>query len=148
MATVTRTAAMPVEADAVWEVLADFGAIVTWADFVEHSTLLRAGPIEPGLTRRVQMGRTVVLERVIDVDAPNAIQYAIEGLPERISSVQNRWTIDADGACGSRVSIATTVAIGPRPPQQLAERVLGRVLARRSDEMLTGLATYLESHRV
>lgn len=148
MATVTRSEVLHAGPLVVWEQLADFGAIDRWAAFVEHASLLRSGPLEPGLTRRIQMGRTVVLERLVEVDPPRALEYAIEGLPARIASVRNRWMVEADEAAGSRVSIATTVTIGPRPPQQLAERVLGRILARRSDEMLAGLAHHLESNHV
>ncbi len=148
MTTVSRGAVIPADPEAVWDVLADFGSIAKWAGFVEHSSLLRSGPLEPGLTRRVQMGRMVVLERLVDVDAPRALEYAIEGLLERVSSVRNRWTVDPDGTGLARVEIATSVTIGPRPPQQLAERVLGRVLARRSGDMLAGLTTHLESNRV
>lgn len=148
MATVVKTKSIPIKAQAIWDVLAEFDGIAEWADFVEHSTLLCAGPLEVGLTRRIQMGATVVLERIVDVEAPTALAYEIEGLPERISSVRNRWTLSPTGVDSTNVSISTTVAIGPRPPQQLAERVLGWVLARRSVDMLDGLAAHLEDHRV
>ncbi len=144
---VARASGMSACREAVWDVLADFGGIVRWAGVVDHSSLLRGGPLEPGLTRRVQLGRTVVLERLLDVDAPRTLEYAIEGLPERISSVRNRWTVASDGAGGSQVAVVTTVTVGTRPPQQLAERALARLLARRSDQMLAGLAHHLESHR-
>lgn len=146
MATVTRSSRIPADPAAVWDVLADYGSISRWVDFVEHSSLLRSGPLEVGTTRRIQAGRMVLLERLVDVEPPTALEYEIEGLPKRISSVRNRWTVEPRDS-GSEVSIATTVSIGPRPPQQLAERVVSRVLARRSDQMLDGLARHLEESR-
>lgn len=145
MATADRSATIRVDQGAVWGMLSDFGAIARWTSFVEHSSLVRSGPMEPGLTRRIQMGRMVVLERLVDVDVPHALEYEIEGLPERISSVRNRWVIEDEGPDSSTVSVTTTVTIGPRPPQRLAELVLARILARRSGAMLAGLTNHLES---
>lgn len=147
MATVTRARSIPTKAQAVWDVLADFSAISQWAGFVDHSSMLHGGPLEVGSTRRIQAGRLVVLERLIELDPPTSLEYEIEGLPERISSVRNRWQLTSAGDT-TTASITTTVTIGPRPPQQLAERVVGRVLASRSDAMLAGLATHLERTHV
>jgi hypothetical protein len=148
MASVTRTRRILATAPAVWMVLADFASISDWADFVDHSSALRGGPLDTGSTRRIQTGRTVVLERVTEVDPPRCLAYEIEGLPERISSVQNRWSLDPAGPDATDVSVTTTVAVGPRPPQRLIERVLGRMLAGRSEAMLAGLAAHLEARRV
>ncbi len=147
MATVTRTRSIPTNAQAVWDVLADFSTISQWAGFVDHSSMLQGGPLEVGSTRRIQAGRLVVLERLIEFDPPTSLEYEIEGLPERISSVRNRWHLRSTGDT-TTASITTTVTIGPRPPQQLAERVVGRVLASRSDAMLAGLAPHLERTHV
>jgi hypothetical protein len=46
------------------------------------------------------------------------------------------------------VILTSAVEIGSRPDQQLAERVMCRVLARQSDAMLAGLAKRTESARV
>ena len=145
---ITRSSSLRFEPAEVWDVLADFGAIATWAGFVEHSSLLWTGPIEVGTTRRIQMGSMVVLERIVDLDAPTTLAYEIEGLPKLVSSVRNRWTVAPSSDGGTDVSIATTVTVGSRPPQRLAERVLGRVLASRSDAMLKGLAAHLERRHV
>lgn len=146
MASVTRTRTIGTKRQAVWDALADFGALSRWADFVDHSSMLRGGPLAVGSTRRVQAGRLVLLERVLVVEAPAVLEYAIEGLPQRIAEVRNRWDLD-DAGDATDVSITTTITIGPRPPHQAAERVVGRVLARRSDAMLAGLAAHLEDSR-
>lgn len=139
-----RSRILPAEQDAVWDVLADFGRIARWAGFVEHSSRLRSGPLEVGTTRRIQMGSTVVLERIVDLDPPAGLEYEIEGLPKIVSSVRNRWSLAPAAGGSTEASITTTVEVGPRPPQRLAERVLGRVLASRSDAMLAGLGEHLE----
>ena len=46
------------------------------------------------------------------------------------------------------MTLTSTVEIGPRATQKLAERVLCRFLARQSDAMLAGLANRLENARV
>jgi hypothetical protein len=148
MASVTRSRRIPATAQAVWDVLADFATISSWADFVDHSSMLRGGPLDIGSTRRIQAGRLVILERVTEVDPPHGLAYEIEGLPERISSVQNRWSLDPARADATDISVTTTVAVGSRPPQRLVERVVGRMLAGRSEAMLAGLAAHLETNRV
>ncbi|MDH5278776.1 MAG: SRPBCC family protein [Actinomycetota bacterium] len=142
-----RSRRIAAASQAVWDVLADFAGISSWADFVDHASMLHGRPLDIGSTRRIQAGSTVVLERVTEVDPPHAFTYEIEGLPKRISSVQNCWSLGAAGADATDVSITTTVSVGPRPPQRLVERVVARMLARRSDAMLAGLAAHLEAHR-
>lgn len=130
----------------VWEVLADFGAISAWADNVDHSCMLRSaadgGAV--GASRRIQTGRITLVERILEHDAPRALAYDIEGLPPRLRTVRNRWSLTPDGSAATIVSLTTTVDIGPRPPQKLAERVVARVLAKQSDVMLAGIAAHLE----
>jgi hypothetical protein len=134
------------ELDAVWEVLADFAAISAWADNVEHSCLLErsddGGPL--GMSRRVQVGRNALVERIVVFEAPTTLAYDLEGLPPRLRTVRNRWELAPQGERSTLVTVTTTVGIGGRPPQQLAERVVGRMISRQSVVMLTGLAAHLE----
>ena len=61
----TFTAAAPSRPtrNEVWDVLADFGSISSWADNIDHSCILNHGPGEPiGTTRRVQIGRDALVE--------------------------------------------------------------------------------------
>ncbi len=152
---ITRTRVVPAEVDAVWAVLADFGAISSWAANVDHSCILsRPESVDDdvcslvvGLARRVQVGRAVIVERIRAVEAPVSLTYDLDGLPSRLRTVENRWDLRPDGRASTSVSLTTTVGIGPRPPQRLAERVVGRFLSRQSDVMLAGLAAHLEEHR-
>lgn len=147
MADIDRTRTIAAAPKAIWDVLADFGAISSWADNVDHSCILVGGTTPVGTTRRVQVGREVLVERIVEFDPPHALAYDIEGLPKRLRRVTNRWTLRPVGR-SSVVTLTSTVEIGSRPDQQLAERILCRVLARQSDAMLAGLAKRMESARV
>jgi hypothetical protein len=147
----TRTIAAPVQK--IWDVLADFGSISSWADNADHSCILfrgaDGGPV--GTARRVQVKRETLVEQIIEFDPPRALAYDIEGLPGFLRRVTNRWTLApalAPKADSSVVTLTSTVEIGDLPPQKLAERVLCRFLARQSDSMLAGLASRLENAHV
>lgn len=133
----------------VWDVLADFGSIASWADNVDHSCILSSGPDggRVGTARRVQVKRDALVERITEFDPPHVLAYDIDGLPRRLRKVTNRWTLAAAGD-STVVTLTSTVEIGSRPAQKLAERVLCHFLARQSDVMLAGLANRLENARV
>ena len=149
MAYTHRSRTIPAAAHEIWDVLADFGSISAWADNVDHSCILTHGPDgQPqGTTRRIQAGRNTLVERVTEFDPPDALAYDIEGLPKRLRRVANRWTLHPTRG-GTEVTLTSTVEIGSRPTQQLAERLLCRLLARQSDVMLAGLANRMEKSRV
>lgn len=139
-----RTVAAPVQA--VWDVLADFGAIGEWADNVDHSCILEHGPHGPvGTSRRVQVGRNALVERITESAAPATLAYEIEGLPHRLRRVANRWTVAAAPRGGTDVRITSTVQIGANPLARIAERALCAMMATQSDTMLTGLAQRVEA---
>jgi hypothetical protein len=150
VADIQRTRIIAARGQEVWDVLADFGAIGSWADNVDHSCILSSGdggaPL--GTTRRVQVKRDTLVERIVEFDPPHVLAYDIEGLPRLLRRVTNRWTLAASAGDASVVTLTSTVEIGRRPPQKLAERVLCRVVARQSDSMLAGLANRLENARV
>jgi len=129
---------------AVWAALADFGDISRWAPNVEHSCLTTGQAEGAGAVRRVQVGRNALLERVVEWEPGHRLSYAIEGMPPVVRSVTNTWQLDgSDGS--TAVTLTTRIDTGPRPPQQVVARVFGRVLAKASREMLTGLKTSLEA---
>lgn len=146
-----RTIAAPLED--IWNVLADFGSLSSWAANVDHSCVLHSGrsgqPV--GTARRVQVKRDALVERITEFEPPRALAYDIDGLPGRLRRVANRWTLTQVGGATSpetRVTLTSTVEIGSGPTHKLAERVLCRFLARQSDTMLAGLANRLENGRV
>ncbi len=132
----------------IWDVLADFGSISSWAANVDHSCILFSGPGggAVGTARRVQVKRDALVERITEFDPPRALAYDIEGLPRRVRRVANRWTLAGGPGGKTIVTVTSTVEIGSR--LTLAERLLCRFLARQSDVMLAGLATRLEAARV
>ncbi|MGO9382430.1 MAG: SRPBCC family protein [Mycobacterium sp.] len=153
MADIHRTRTIAARVGEIWDVLADFGSISAWADNVDHSCILFSGTDGGllGTARRVQVKRDTLVERITEFDPPHALAYDIEGLPSRVRVVSNRWTLAATAAGSAQATLVTltsTVEIGSRPSQKLAERVLCRFLARQSDVMLAGLANRLENARV
>ncbi len=129
--------------DVVWAALADFGGISRWAPNVDHSCLTTEQRDGIGAVRRVQVGRNALLERVVEWDPGHQLSYAIEGMPAVVRSVTNTWRLEGSGG-STRVTLSSRVDVGPRPPQQVIARVVGRVLAKASREMLAGLKHHLE----
>ncbi|OBH29700.1 cyclase [Mycobacterium sp. E342] len=148
MADIHRTRPIAARIGDVWETLADFGSISSWAGNVDHSCILFSGPdADVGTARRVQVKRDALVERITEFGPPRALAYDIEGLPRRLGRVSNRWTLASsagESAATTLVTLTSTVEIGPHATQQLAELVLCRVLARQSEAMLAGLANRLE----
>ncbi|WP_096370245.1 SRPBCC family protein [Mycobacterium ulcerans] len=145
MADISRSRTIVAEPQAIWNVLADFGALSTWADGIDHSCVLNEGPDgEPvGTTRRVQVGRNTLVERITAFDPPTSLAYDIEGLPNRLRKVANHWRLRRSGNA-TIVDLTSTVEVGTGRLAQMAERVALRVLAKQSDAMLAGLASRLE----
>jgi uncharacterized protein YndB with AHSA1/START domain len=148
VAQIDRTRTIAAAPQDVWDVLADFGALSTWVEKADHSSILTHGADGPiGTARRVQMGRQTLVERIVEFDPPHALAYDIEGLPKRLRRVTNRWTLRPSGE-STVVRLTSTVEIGSGRIAQLAERVMCRVMTRESDGMLAGLADRLEKPHV
>ena len=140
--TVTRTARIPVALEEVWAVLADFASIRRWAPDVEHSCALSTVTSGVGAVRRIQVGRTTLVERVVEWDEPRTLSYSIEGFPPVVRRVTNTWTLGPDGGA-TAVTLTGRIGVGPRPPHRVLARVLARRLGQAADGMLAGLATEL-----
>ncbi|MGI9613890.1 MAG: SRPBCC family protein [Acidimicrobiales bacterium] len=146
MTSAIRTAVIAARSDEVWAVLANFDSISTWADFVDHSSLLTEQTEGVGTTRRIQMGRTTVVETVSAWEPGVTFSYEITGLPPVIKSVTTTWRLGASGDA-TMVWIVTDVSTGPRPPQLAIAKGVARRLAKSSVQMLQGLnAHLLEEH--
>lgn len=147
VAQISRSRTIAASAQQVWDVLADFGAISSWAGNIDHSCLLEHGRdgVAVGTSRRVQVGRDALVERITEFDGPVALAYTIEGLPRPLDRVANRWTLTPDSpAASTTVSLTTTVQIGANPLASLAQRALCRFISKQSDAMLAGLAARVE----
>ncbi|MFI5509153.1 SRPBCC family protein [Mycobacterium sp. NPDC051804] len=148
MAQIERSRTIAAAPQEVWEVLADFGALSTWVDRVDHSCILTHGADgHIGTARRVQMGRQTLVERIVDYDPPHTLAYDIDGLPTRLGRVNNRWSLRSSGD-STVVTLTSTVEIGSGRMRELAERVMCRLMTRESDGLLAGLAKRLENSRV
>ncbi len=124
---------------AIWDVLADFGALSSWADNIDHSSVLHEHPEHLGTARRVQVGRNALVETITVHQPPSALAYRIEGLPRRLGALTNSWTLQPAGG-GTEVTVTSTVEKGSGPVARLVERLVAAVMAKQSDAMLAGLA--------
>jgi uncharacterized protein YndB with AHSA1/START domain len=146
--TVERSRTIPAHLTRVWDVLADFDRLADWAPNADHTCWLdepREDGEMVGRARRVQAGRVVLIETVTIWEPPARLAYDLGGLPPVVRSAVNEWRLRADPSGENRtvVTLATHVDCGPRPPQRLLARIVGRRLARASDAMLDGLAAHL-----
>jgi Polyketide cyclase / dehydrase and lipid transport len=148
VADIYRSRSIAAEPKKVWDVLADFGSISLWADNIDHSCILNHGSNAVGTTRRVQIGRNALVERITEFDPTWALAYDVEGLPKRVRRFNNRWTLRAAQSSTTVVTLTTTIEIGSGSLQRLAERAVCRVQVRQSDVMLAGLAKRWEKSRV
>lgn len=139
MADIYRSRSVAAEPKEVWDVLADFGSISSWADNVDHSCILNHTSEHVGTTRRVQLGRHALVERITEFDPTWALAYDVEGLPKRLRRFTNRWTLRAAQSGTTVVTLTTIIEIGSGSIQTLAERALCRVQLRQSEVMLDGL---------
>lgn len=144
MNVVTRTRTIAASPEQIWEVLADFGAVSTWAPNADHSCLMSAGGGGVGITRRIQTRRMTLVERVVTWDEPKTLAYDIEGLPPVVRSARNEWRLEPAGAKRTVVTLTSASDCGPRPPQKLIARIVGFRLAKASAVMLAGLNDVLE----
>ena len=123
--------------DRVWSVLADFGKISRWADNVDHSSLATEQEDGIGAVRRVQVGRTALLETIVEWEPGSGLAYSIDGLPI-VREVVNAWKLEDVGGT-TRVSLASRIDSNP-----LVGWIISRVLARESRNLLAGLTAYVE----
>jgi uncharacterized protein YndB with AHSA1/START domain len=150
VADICRYRTIAAQPQAIWDVLADFGAISSWAGIVDHSCLLSPAVdgVAVGAARRVQVGRDTLVERITEFDPPRTLAYDVEGFPRLLRRVSNRWTLIPEMSGGTVVTLTSTIEIGSGRIQQLAERAVCRVVTRESDGLLAGLAKRLEQSRV
>jgi carbon monoxide dehydrogenase subunit G len=134
----TRSRDVTAPPSAVWNLLAEFDAIVQWAPNIDHSCLLTEQADGVGAVRRVQSGPTTVVERVMTWEPGLMIAYTIEGLPPIVRTAANTWLLrPVDG--GTSVTIITDLDTATGPLGLVARRMLGRALGRAADAMLDGL---------
>jgi hypothetical protein len=148
VADIDRSRTIAADPKEVWDVLADFGSISSWADNVDHSCILNHGSEPIGTTRRVQIGRNTLVEQITEFEPTRALAYDVEGLPKRLRRFNNRWSLQPADDGKTTVTLTSTVEIGSGPLRKLAECVVCRVQVRESDVMLAGLANRLEKRDV
>ena len=143
MTTVERNGLIGAPIDAVWGVLSDSAAISAWAPNVDHSCLMTEQADGVGAVRRIQTDRTTILETVENWEPGVTLSYRITGLPPVIKSVTNTWRLGASGD-STMVRLTTDIDTGPKPPQLMIAKAVGRRLAAASEQMIAGLTEHLE----
>jgi carbon monoxide dehydrogenase subunit G len=144
MTTVERTHSMPAEPELVWSVLADFGTLARWAPGVDHSCLLAEQHEGVGTVRRVQVGRSTLVESVVAWAPAETLSYEIAGLPFMLEQVTNTWTLEPQTG-GTKVTLTTEIDVGSGPLKRMAAKVAGHKFAGASEEMLDGLAEHIST---
>ena len=142
MTNIERTRSVPAAPDVVWRVLADFGTLARWAPNVDHSCLLTEQHEEVDTVRRVQVGRTTLVETVVAWTPSELLSYEIAGLPPMLGRVMNTWTLTPESD-GTKVTLTTDIADGARLLKRIAAKVAGRKFGSSSDEMLGGLTAHI-----
>jgi ribosome-associated toxin RatA of RatAB toxin-antitoxin module len=117
VADIDRSRTIAVDPKEVWDVIADFGSISSWADNIDHSCILNHGSEPVGTTRRVQIGRNALVERITEFDTARALAYDVEGLPKRLRRFNNRWSLQPTHDGKTVVTLTSTVEIGSGPLQ-------------------------------
>jgi ribosome-associated toxin RatA of RatAB toxin-antitoxin module len=139
MSAVERSAAAEASPDAVWAVLADYGAISGWVPMIQHSCLLSEQTEGVGAVRRVQIVRQTLVERIDTWAPPRELAYTIEGLPPMVGRVRNTWRITPTPA-GCDIVLTTEIDTGRNPAKALIARKVLERMSMASEFMLAGLA--------
>ena len=69
--------------------------------------------------RRVQVGRTTLVETVVAWTPGELLSYEIAGLPAMLERVTNTWTLTPESG-GTKVTLTTDIADGARPLKRIA----------------------------
>ena len=80
-----------------------------------------------------------LIETVTIWEPERTLAYTLDGLPPVVSSVVNRWDLEADGGA-TVVTLTSEVTPGPRPPMKVAARAVARRLDKENAAMIDGLA--------
>jgi len=149
----TRSRTIRADLTRVWDVLADFERLAEWADNADHTCWMddpRSDGEMVGRARRVQARRVVLVETITVWEPPSRLAYDLGGLPPIVRSAVNEWRLVADPSerDSTLVTLTTHVDCGPRPPQRMIARGVGRRLAAASDVMLAGLDRHLTGDAV
>ncbi len=135
MGTLSVAARTTVRADppAVWALLADANAYPRWGPWSEGGYRPAAdGPSEPGRIQWFRHGRTVSVEEVLEVEAPNRLTYrVVSGIPMRNYRAEVTLTAEDGG---------TTVDWRATFDRTLVGRLVQRRLQAVYDEVVTALA--------
>lgn len=139
MTTTASQVSVAAPVDVVWDLLAGFADISSWASTVSQSSLLTPGPPGPGTVRRVQVGRAALRETITTWEPGETLAYDIAGLPAIVTAASNTWTLAPDGA-GTSVTLTGRVETRGGP---LVARLVARQLGKAGDDLTRSLGDHL-----
>lgn len=127
----------------VWNILADFGSLSTWAKAVKHSELISSeGEV---LSRRVKAGPAALVETVTKFEPSTTLAYSLSGLERLARDITNEWTLASDGDL-TRVMLTTTVQPDSESrPATLRARLALQILGSASKKLVADLCTFADS---
>jgi len=130
---------------AVWDVLADIGAIHLWNPGVKHSELLTPEFISTGARRRCDLGRGQYLdEEVTNFSPPHRMTIKVIRTSLPLRSAEIHFELGERGAL-TEVSISAAYAVRGSLLGCLIDPILVTPLYRRGmRKLLMGLKHYIE----
>jgi len=139
MTSTVSSVSVTASVEVVWDLLAGFDDISSWASNVSQSNLLTA--TAPGLdaVRRVQVGRAALRETVVRWEPGRVLAYDITGLPAVVTAARNTWTLEPSGT-GTTVTLTGEVETRGGP---LVARLVARQVGKAGDELVRSLAEHL-----
>jgi hypothetical protein len=142
---VTRSSDIRATPDDVWALIADLGGLARWASGIDHSSIMSEHVTGIGTTRRIQAGRTVLVEQVDAWEPGLGFGYSIEGLPPFVVSAHNTWMLRSAEA-GASVTIITDVVTG-RGLRRVAGRIAAMRLGRATGAILASIGRHFDDQR-
>ena len=139
----TRIAAPP---EAVWDVLADIGAIHTWNPGVVDSRVTSQSGEGVGASRHCDLGGKNYLDEDVVEWSPNeGITFRIVGSNMPFDRADIAFRLHPDGS-GTRVTVSPDYAMKFGPLGKLMDALMVRRMYRKGmGELLDGLREHVES---
>ena len=143
MTTTVSQVSVDAPAEAVWDLLAGFADISSWASSVSQSSLLTPGPPGPGTVRRVQVGRAALRETVTVWEPGRRLAYDIAGLPAIVTAARNTWSLEPDRD-GTSVTLTNEVDTRGGP---LVARLVARRIGQANEALVQSLSAHLRGQQ-
>ena len=146
MATFTSEARIQAPAEAVWDVLADIGAIHTWNPGVQDSHVTSESGEGVGASRHCDLGgKSYLNEDVVEWSPNEAITFRIVSSNMPFARADIAFCLHPDGG-GTRVTVSPDYAMKFGPLGWMMDALMVRRMYRKGmAQLLDGLRDHVES---